>query len=65
VDEDPNRPGNTYFGRSILTPSQVPAGARVLIALEPMLAREIAQRMQSLGLPAEFHVPEPLPPGPD
>jgi SAM-dependent methyltransferase len=61
LDEDPNRPGHSFFGCPILHPNQAPAGARVLIALQPAVAGEIARRMQTLGLNAEFHIPEPLP----
>lgn len=61
LDEDPHRPGHAFFGCPILEPKQTPAGARVLIALEPKVAAEIARRMQTLGIAAEFHVPAPLP----
>lgn len=51
VDEDLNRIGQTHLGRPILSPSQIPAGAHVVIPMPPLLADTIAGRLARLGVP--------------
>ena len=60
VDEDPNRPGNTCFDRPIYAPSAIPIGAHIFIALPPMVANNIRDRMESLALNARFYTPDPI-----
>jgi SAM-dependent methyltransferase len=48
VDEDPSRQGKDYMGKPILSPSQVPSGGKVYMALVPRIANVINKRMCSL-----------------
>lgn len=45
VDEDPLRQGKRHLGRLVLSPAQVPPGARVCLALAPEQARAVARRL--------------------
>jgi SAM-dependent methyltransferase len=45
VDEDPGRAGSTYRDRPVYSPSQVPAGCRVLMPLPHALAERILSRL--------------------
>jgi SAM-dependent methyltransferase len=45
VDEDPGRAGSTYRDRPVYAPSQVPAGARVLMPLPHALAQRLKERL--------------------
>lgn len=56
VDEDPGRAGSDFMGRPVLLPQAVPAGAAVVLAFPPAVARGIADRLAAL--PCEFVVPE-------
>lgn len=55
VDEDPLRQNRSYMGRAVLSPSQVPPGSRVFLALVPAVAENIQRRLQPLGI--EFFSP--------
>ena len=50
VDEDANRQGRTFFGKPVLAPEAVPAGAMVFLAVAPVVAEAIAPRLRRLGL---------------
>lgn len=50
VDEDRGRIGRTLFGRPVLAPGEVPAGATVMLALIPEVARAVASRLGTLPL---------------
>ena len=56
VDEDPARVGRVHLGRPILKPADVPATARVYLALTRQVAYAISPRLS--GLPAAF-IPPP------
>lgn len=45
VDEDSSRIGRQHMGRPILSPADVPAASTVFIALAPVVAQSIAQRL--------------------
>lgn len=47
VDEDPSRPGQELMGRKILSPTQIPTGSRVLVALPTSIALSIKTRLSS------------------
>ncbi len=55
VDEDPARQGHALFDRPVLAPSDVPAGATVLIALPNEIAEGIARRVARPEV--AYHVP--------
>lgn len=63
VDEDPSRIGREHMGKPILSPSEVPEGAKVYFALAPNLATLVATRLRStrfepiLPLPLEVLCP--------
>lgn len=50
VDEDPARTGGSFLGRPILTPSELPKQASLLLPLPPATAGAVAPRMAALGL---------------
>lgn len=56
VDEDPGRAGSAFMGRPVHLPGQVPAGAAVVLAFPPAVARGIAGRLS--GLPFDLVIPE-------
>ncbi|MEW5775030.1 MAG: methyltransferase domain-containing protein [Thermodesulfobacteriota bacterium] len=56
VDEDPGRAGSAFMGRPVHLPCQVPAGAAVVLAFPPAVARGIAGRLA--GLPFDLMIPE-------
>ena len=47
VDEDPARIGQSYMGRPILSPSQIPLGSNVYLPLIPKIAERVAHRLKS------------------
>ncbi len=59
VDEDPSRQGQSLFGRPILAPESVPAGAQVFVSLSPLVAGPAVERL--CHLPVVFHLPPDLP----
>jgi 2-polyprenyl-3-methyl-5-hydroxy-6-metoxy-1,4-benzoquinol methylase len=60
VDEDPSRNGRSHFGRPILRPEGVPAGAVVYLAFVPEVAEAIRRRLSARGL--DFAVPPAMAP---
>jgi len=48
VDEDPNRIGRRHLGKPILAPHQIPENAAVVLALAPLVARTIRERLHHL-----------------
>jgi len=50
VDEDPNRAGRTYLGRTVHAPADVPAGSRVYVGLPPVVSSGIATRLARPGI---------------
>jgi SAM-dependent methyltransferase len=50
VDEDTSRQGRDFFGKPVLAPESVPAGAVVFLAVAPAVAEAIAPRLRRLGL---------------
>jgi SAM-dependent methyltransferase len=50
VDEDEERIGRTNLGVPIYSPSEVPKGVAVLLALDPALAQALASRLIGAGL---------------
>jgi len=59
VDEDRVRIGRPLFGRPVLAPEEVPAGATVMLALIPEVAHAVAARLA--GLPVGFVLPPERP----
>jgi SAM-dependent methyltransferase len=57
VDEDPNRIGRAFMGKPILHPDAVPVGAAVYLALAPVLAEAIAQRLSAANRNVNFVLP--------
>ncbi|MEM9209895.1 MAG: class I SAM-dependent methyltransferase [Pseudomonadota bacterium] len=55
VDEDPSRKGTTLFDRPVYTPSEVPDGGIVYLALIPPVAKAVAERLQRPLI--EYRVP--------
>jgi SAM-dependent methyltransferase len=47
VDEDPHRVGQQHLGRPVLLPAEIPTGACVYLALPPMIARHVTERLQA------------------
>jgi len=47
VDEDPNRIGQNYMNKPIVSPRDVPRDSTVYLALAPSLATSISERLQS------------------
>lgn len=45
VDEDPLRQGKRHLGRPVLSPAMVPKGAWVFLALPPVVARPVHDRL--------------------
>ena len=60
VDEDPHRIGQTCFGRPIYRPGDAPAESQVFIALPPLLAAAVKDRLESQGLKLRFEIPGSL-----
>ena len=50
VDEDENRIGRSHMDRPIIGVSDVPAGAKIFMALEPNLARLLAEKLRDSGI---------------
>jgi hypothetical protein len=46
VDEDPNRVGKQHLGKPILGVSDLPEGSTLYVALAPVLAERVAQRLR-------------------
>lgn len=57
VDEDPNRVGKSHQGRPILAPADIPDGAILFVALPPVLAGAVGERLRALGRGIEVVVP--------
>ena len=57
-DEEPRRAGRTMLGRTIMLPADVPAGSRVLVALEPSVATTVVDRLRGGGV--DYVCPPPL-----
>lgn len=47
VDEDPNRIGRDYLEKPVLSPADVPHSSSVLMALAPVLANKISNRLRN------------------
>jgi trans-aconitate methyltransferase len=47
VDEDRNRIGKQHLGKPILSVTEIPEGASVYIALPPVLARSVGERLRA------------------
>jgi 2-polyprenyl-3-methyl-5-hydroxy-6-metoxy-1,4-benzoquinol methylase len=54
VDEDPNRLGQIFMDRKILSPGEAPAGSRVLVALPTPMAEQVRVRLSSRFPHVEF-----------
>lgn len=61
VDEDPSRWGQTFMGRRILRPSEVPPGSQVLIALPTPMAEPVRGRLAGDAPAVKWLVPPALP----
>lgn len=57
VDEDRVRIGKQHLGRPIIRPSEIPDGATVYVALPPVLARRVANRLQTAKSAVHFVCP--------
>ena len=57
VDEDPNRAGRSHMGIPILTPSQIPAYATIVVPLPDVVAKPIIRRLRATKIPMEIRVP--------
>ena len=58
VDEDPNRQGQHFMGRRVLSPSQVPAASVVFVGIGGGVAEEVAWRL-SQAAPSVSWLPAP------
>lgn len=58
VDEDPSRQRQHFMGRTVLSPSEVPAGAVVFVGIGGGVADSVAQRL-SQSSPAVSWIPAP------
>ena len=61
VDEDPSRFGQTFMGRQILRPTDVPPGSKVMIALPTPMAEKVRARLDREAPTVNWLVPPPLP----
>lgn len=61
VDEDPSRFGQTFMGRQILRPSEVPPGSQVIIALPTPMAEQVRARLTREAPKVNWLVPPALP----
>ena len=50
VDEDPNRIGRVYLGRTVFAPENVPHGGTVYLGLTPAVAEVVRQRISRPGI---------------
>lgn len=57
VDEDPNRIGREFMGKPIVGPDAIPAGASVYLALAPVLAKAIGQRLAAANRDVRYVLP--------
>lgn len=57
VDEDPNRVGREFMGKPILGPDALPDGATVYLALAPVLAEAIVQRLAAANRNVRYVLP--------
>jgi SAM-dependent methyltransferase len=57
VDEDVRRAGKTYLSRPVLLPNQAPVGSAVYLALPPLLAKRISDRLQPACSQVRFVLP--------
>jgi hypothetical protein len=46
VDEDPLRAGKTHIGHPVLPPNEVPPGSCVYLALTPLVAKQVYERLR-------------------
>ena len=58
VEEDPNRLGREYLGKTIYTPQATPAGTSILIALAPQLSGMLRDKFNQTCPQAAWFVPE-------
>lgn len=59
VDEDTARTGHSFEGTPVLTPNQVPEGAKVFVPLVPSVAAPLVERLA--GINADFILPPAFP----
>jgi 2-polyprenyl-3-methyl-5-hydroxy-6-metoxy-1,4-benzoquinol methylase len=57
VDEDSQRIGKQLEGRPILDVTGIPSGAKIYIALSPLIATSVAERLRSLRRDVTFITP--------
>jgi SAM-dependent methyltransferase len=57
VDEDAQRVGRQHLGRAILSPEQVPKSAIIYLALAPLIAQRVAERLRPRFPQVRFEVP--------
>jgi 2-polyprenyl-3-methyl-5-hydroxy-6-metoxy-1,4-benzoquinol methylase len=57
VDEDPDRIGREFMGKPILGPDEIPGGAVVYLALAPVLAKVVFQRLADANSNVRFLQP--------
>jgi trans-aconitate methyltransferase len=60
VDEDPNRLGELFMGRRILSPREVPSGSQIVLALPPQMADQVRVRLDRQLPHVRWYVPPPL-----
>jgi 2-polyprenyl-3-methyl-5-hydroxy-6-metoxy-1,4-benzoquinol methylase len=58
VDEDPNRIGREFMDKPIIKPESIPHGASVFLALAPILAKALWQRLKVANPKANYVLPE-------
>ena len=54
VDEAPGNAGRVFFGRPIVSPSQVPDGAQVLVPFRPEFSIPISARLEATGISCHY-----------
>ena len=57
VDEDPNRIGKQHFSRPIVAAASIPDGAKVFLALPPVIAGRVVARLRAARPNVEFSTP--------
>jgi SAM-dependent methyltransferase len=57
VDEDPQRAGKQHLGRPVFSPADVPEGATVVLALAPVIARRVGERLRAVRPDVPFVSP--------
>lgn len=60
VDEDPNRIGEIFMDRAIVSPDEVRPGSQIVLALPPQMADQVRLRLDQRVAHVRWYVPPPL-----